>query len=296
MNPAWVCVWGGITVVAIILSASVVAAIGLQAAPSASTVDLFCRGRGDRFVTTQVQVRQSDGTMKNQSNSRRVPFDDAIRIKVAGNSGEALIPDAMLGDDDQRGWHEIKKLEVTPSTIAGKVYFGWLFSPVMSLNRETGTLRITGSLANFSGSCTPYTGQSMARAPRAAPSRMAGSAAPAGGDARDAARAAAARAGSRDAARSAAVKADLAFRLFNASSESIVEFAMMGASGTPSANWFRTSGPLAANLFRKMNFSTGTTCTHIVRVTFAGGGRTTRPINFCGKNILYVSNDDIWIE
>ncbi|KMS58849.1 MULTISPECIES: hypothetical protein [Sphingobium] len=283
--------------VAIILSASIVAAIGLQAAPSVSTVDLFCRGRGDRFVTTQIKVRQSDGTMKNQSNSRRVPFDDAIRIKVAGDSGEALIPDAMLGDDDQRGWHEIKKLEVTPSMIAGKVYFGWLFSPVMSLNRETGTLRITGSLANFSGSCTPYTGQSMARVPRAASARVAGSAPmPAGGDARASARAAAERAGSRDAARSAAVKADLAFRLFNASSESIVEFAMMGASGTPSANWFRTSGPLAANLFRQMNFSTGTTCTHTVRVTFAGGGRTTRPINFCGKNILYVSNDDIWIE
>jgi hypothetical protein len=45
-----------------------------------------------------------------------------------------------------------------------------------------------------------------------------------------------------------------------------------------------------------MNFAAGTACTHTVRVTFAGGGRTTRPINFCGKNILYVSNDDIWIE
>ncbi|MES2173953.1 MAG: hypothetical protein V4523_08420 [Pseudomonadota bacterium] len=56
------------------------------------------------------------------------------------------------------------------------------------------------------------------------------------------------------------------------------------------------SGPLAAHLFRKMNVGTGTTCTHTVRVIFGDGGRTTRPINFCGKNILYVSNDDIWIE
>lgn len=279
--------------VAIIMSASVVAAIGLQAAPAVAPVDLFCMGRGDRFVTTQIKVRQPDGSMKAKSDSQRVPFNGAIRLKIAGDSGQALIPDAMLGNDEQSGWHDIKKLAVESPMITGKITFGWLFSPVMTLNTDTNTLRITGSMANFSGNCTRYTGQVAPRAPRYAapayasspPSPAGAGTRPAGGDQPD----------PRAVARAAAMKADLAFRLFNSSGESIVELIMIGKTGTPSGNWLK-SGAVMPNGFRNLNFANGSSCSHTVRVTFAGGGRTTRPIDFCGKNTLYVSNNDMWIE
>ena len=47
---------------------SVLLAAALQSsAPSTGAVDLFCRGNGDRFVTTQTKVRQVDGSIKTLS-------------------------------------------------------------------------------------------------------------------------------------------------------------------------------------------------------------------------------------
>ena len=282
---------------------SVLLAAALQSsAPSTGAVDLFCRGNGDRFVTTQTKVRQVDGSIKTLTDNRRVPFDSAIRIRIVNGKGQALIPDQMLADDDPRGWHEIKKLAVTGQTITGKVHFNWQYSPVLTLDRRSSVLKITGSMANFMGRCgafdprtsiMPAPGRRQARPGYASPS------APNAGygqDSRSAARAMAGRAGSREAARGAALKADLAFRLFNASNVPIVELAMIGTNGTPSANWLKGGVRVAPQTFKAMTFAAGRACTHRVRITYANGTRAVQSINFCGKDVLYANGGDLWAE
>jgi hypothetical protein len=291
-------------VVALTGSALLIAAMQ-SAAPSGAAIDLFCRGNGDRFVTTQTKVRQVDGSVKTLTNSGRIPFTSAIRIKVANGTGQALIPNEMLADDDPRGWHAIKKLAVTNESVNGKVYFNWLFSPVMSLDRRSGVLRINGSMANFTGRCTAYDPRTSRMPPPARrPSQPGGyasgpSGTPPGGygnDSRSAARAMAGRANARDSARSAAIKADLAFRLFNASNLAIVEVVMVGPNGVASKNWLRAGERVAPQAFRAMNFATAKTCNHKVRITYADGSRAFQPINFCGKDILFASGRDVWAE
>lgn len=121
--------------------AAVFTAAAAQVAPaSAASIDLLCQGQGDRFVL----------------NRERARMRTAIRVRVLNGKGEAFLPDDLLGDDDARGWHEIRNLAVTPEKIGGKIYFSWLFSPVMSLDRQSGTLAVSGSLANFSGSCARW--------------------------------------------------------------------------------------------------------------------------------------------
>lgn len=119
--------------------ALVLTALGQQSASGAAPIDLFCEGRGDRY---------EDGA--------RPQVRTAMRIKVAGGSGQALVPDDLLAPDDARGWHELKNLSVTPDQIKGKITFSWIFAPVFTLDRGTGVLTVTGSLANFSGTCRPF--------------------------------------------------------------------------------------------------------------------------------------------
>jgi hypothetical protein len=213
----------------------------------------------------------------------------------------------MLADDDPRGWHAIKKLAVTNEAVNGKVYFNWLFSPVMSLDRRSGVLRINGSMANFSGKCTAYDPRtSRMPAPVRRPDRPGGyasapSGSPSGGggygsDSRSAARAMAGQVNARDNARSAAMKADLAFRLFNASRLPIVEVVMVGANGVASKNWLKAGERVAPQAFRSMNFAAAKTCSHSVRITYADGSRAFQPVNFCGKDTLFANGRDVWAE
>ncbi len=302
--------------------AAAVALTASMQATSALDADLYCRGRGDRFVTTTTKVRNPDGSFTNRTDNSRVPFTGPIHVRVAGGAGQAMIPDDMLADDDARGWHELKKLQVTDRSITGKIYFNWLFSPVFSIDRATGTMTVDGSLAKFSGTCDPYdprtatmrSSRLQAPAPRYAqqggytppssysppPSNYGGSSArytpPAAQDPRAAARAAAARANVRATANSAALKADLAFRLFNSSRVPITNFVMLSASGSSSKNWLRPGESVAPQAFRNMNFATGSACRHNTQITFANGARLNQSIDYCRKDILYVSDRDMWIE
>jgi len=279
--------------------------VAAQAAtPASQDADLFCRGRGDRLVTTQTKIRKEDGTIVNRSEQGRVPFTGAIHLRVAGGTGQAMLPSGMLGPEDTAGWHEVKKLAVTGQTITGKIYFDWLYSPVMTVNRATGTMTVSGSLSNFSGTCARYDPRT-AKMPPAAPRPATASQSVGGGaqytpppssDPRAAARRLAGQTDARATARGAAMKADLAFRLFNASATPISEFVMMGTSGKPSANWLRAGERVAPSLFRSLNFANSQVCTHTARVTFANGAKLLRPINFCGKNTLFVSDRDMWME
>ena len=106
---------------------------------STGAVDLFCRGNGDRFVTSQTKVRQVDGSIKTLTDNRRVPFTSAVRVKVANGSGQALIPDDMLADDDPRGWHAIKKLAVTNESITVTAYKGSTSCGSGSISGGSGT-------------------------------------------------------------------------------------------------------------------------------------------------------------
>jgi hypothetical protein len=261
----------------------------LQAAPSAAPIDLFCMGRGDRFVTTQIQVRKADGTIANQTKNDRIPFDDAVRVKIAGDSGEALIPDAMLGNDNARGWHEMKKLVFAPSLITGKIYFDWLFSPVMTLNLATGTLRISGSLANFSGTCSPYTGQVAPRSRRYVPPSAMAAPLTSGMDPRAAARAKAAQVQQQGSGQLATLK----FDVFNSGTLPIASINSV-TSGTVGTNWI-TQKAIDPSTFRNFTFNNAQ-CSRNVKVMFSSGASITRPINFCGKKRLYVSNTDLWAE
>lgn len=279
------------------LFASAAAFAAVQsAAPGGGAIDLFCRGRGDRTVTEETRLVARDGSTTRRSETRQEPFASAIRIRVVGETGQALIPDAMLADDDARGWHDIRKLDVTPTAIKGKIDFNWLFSPVMVLDRGTGTLRISGSMANFSGDCTRFDPRtSIMAAPRpAVTARPAASAAP--GDPHAAARAMAGQTDARQAARSAALKADMAFRLFNAGKQPITELVMIDRAGTASRNWLRAGESVAPQAFRAMNFAHPATCGFTVRVTYADTSRAVRPIDFCGKDVLYANGQDLWAE
>lgn len=267
-----------------------------QNAAGSDALDLVCRGNGDRFVSTQTKVRQVDGSVKTLTNNAREPFRDAVRIRVVNGVGQAFIPNAMLADDDTRGWHDIKKLSVTGEEIKGKVEFNWLFSPVMTLDRRSRILKISGSMANFMGNCTPYSAQAanrpMANA-RTVPSRTNPRAA--ARSAPDPRRAARAMAGRTD-AQSAAINADLAFRLFNADHLPITQFVIIAANGTPSKNWLKGGERVAPEAFKPLRFFTAKTCNHNVRITYADGQIANQQINFCGKDILYASGTDIWAE
>lgn len=286
-------------------SALLFTAAAQAAAPAALDADLFCRGRGDRLVTTQTKIRKEDGTIVNRSEQGRVPFTGAIHLRVAGGTGQAMLPGGMLGPDDTAGWHEVKKLALTDQKITGKIYFDWLYSPVMTVDRATGTMKVDGSLSTFSGTCARYdprTAKMPAAAPRPAmaPRTVSSGGAqytpPPSSDPRAAARRLASQTDARSTARSAAMKADLAFRLFNASATPISELVMMGTSGKPSANWLRAGERVGPSLFRSLNFANTQVCTHTARITFANGAKVQRPINFCGKNTLFVSDRDMWIE
>lgn len=142
--------------IGMVAAAALLAPLAQQATSEAGApIDLFCQGRGDRYV-----------------NGNRPQVTTAIRIKIAGNSGQALVPDELLSPDDARGWHDLKNLNVSEDRIDGKITFSWIFAPVFSIDRRTKVMRMTGSLANFSGTCRPYDPRT-ARMP-VAPSRPAG--------------------------------------------------------------------------------------------------------------------------
>ena len=115
-----------------------------------------------------------------------------------------------------------------------------------------------------------------------------------GANDRAAARQRAATADRRQTAREAALKQDLKFRLFNASSGTITGFAML-KGGNSSSNWLKGKS-VAAGQFRPLTFFSGTSCSHNTRVTFASGRTATQMINYCGKDVLYVSDNEIWAE
>lgn len=296
------------------ITAAVALTAAMQAAtPSTLDADLYCRGRGDRSVTTTTKVRNADGSITNRTDNSGVAFTGPIHLRVAGGTGQAMIPDDMLADDDARGWHELKKLQVTERSITGKIYFGWLYSPVFSIDRGTGTMTVDGSLSKFSGTCARYdprtatmrSSRLQTAAPRIAspggytppPARYnppATSATrytpPPSQDPRAAARAMAAR------ANGAAVKADLAFRLFNSSATPITEFVMLSNSGVPSKNWLSAGEVVRPQAFRTMNFANSAVCVHNTRITFANGARLNQTLNYCRKDVLYVADRDMWVE
>jgi hypothetical protein len=88
--------------------------------------------------------------------------------------------------------------------------------------------------------------------------------------------------------------ADRSFRLFNASTGIITGFATIGGNGSVSGNWIVT--PVAKGAFKPLTFASATACRHTARITFATGRTTTKSLDFCGKDILYVSNKDLWTE
>ncbi len=89
-------------------------------------------------------------------------------------------------------------------------------------------------------------------------------------------------------------RGQLRFRVFNGSTGTITGYAMINSNGSASANWLRA--PIAPQAFRSLASTPNAVCSQSARVTFANNRTTTRPVDLCGKTILYVSNTDIWAE
>jgi hypothetical protein len=96
-------------------------------------------------------------------------------------------------------------------------------------------------------------------------------------------------------ARLDAKKADMAFKVFNGTSFNIVDVRMIKADNS-AVNILKT--PIGPGQFRSIVFKTGESrCRQQTRVTLVSGLTWNKMIDYCGgKNILYVTRDDMWIE
>ena len=94
---------------------------------------------------------------------------------------------------------------------------------------------------------------------------------------------------------SQAKKTDMAFKVFISSSRPVTHFQTVGAS-TVSSNWLKTPVPVGG--CRGLVFKSGeAACSQRTRITFLGGTTREGVINYCGgKDVLYVTNSEIWIE
>jgi hypothetical protein len=120
------------------------------------SIDLLCRGDGERFQQTELKRRDKDGKTVSKWVRDRIPFYGAVELRVRGATAQARVPNGMLAEYDEGGWREVRKLVVTDDKIDGKIHFGVLYAPVMTISRVTGEIAISGSMSNFSGSCEPY--------------------------------------------------------------------------------------------------------------------------------------------
>ncbi|MET0369887.1 MAG: hypothetical protein ABW039_00770 [Sphingobium sp.] len=113
--------------------------------------------------------------------------------------------------------------------------------------------------------------------------------APSATDERAAARAKAARA-----QQAPAGPLNLKLKVFNSGTVPVASMNTIAPSGSVGPNWLKEA-PIAVSAFRTFTF-TNAACTRTLRITFSTGASLSRPLNFCGKTTLYISNRDMWVE
>lgn len=128
----------------------------LQAPPS---LELTCGGGGS---TIQEDVATVYGA-QNSGNSawptvhdkRSEPFQDRVEVRIAGNEGKIRLPGTMLpaiqsGDD---GWVRLSDLSLTEGSITGSATVNLMSRPKVHIDRNTGTIRISGRAGFYNGTC-----------------------------------------------------------------------------------------------------------------------------------------------
>jgi hypothetical protein len=82
-------------------------------------------------------------------------FQDRVEVRIAGNEGRIRLPGMMLplvqGGDD--GWLELRDLKLTDDAITGSAAVNLMSRPKVHIDRNTGTIRISGRAGSYSGTC-----------------------------------------------------------------------------------------------------------------------------------------------
>lgn len=134
---------------AVIIALAVVTSALPAQAQQPLSLDLSCPGSGD----AQEMVRNHAKRDKDDPGyvSRRRPVTGTARVRIRGDMGEVLLPQAYVVDGE---WRQIKKMVVSDDAIRGKVQVALLASGTLAIDRRTGILTLTTGMNGFTGQCT----------------------------------------------------------------------------------------------------------------------------------------------
>ena len=125
---------------------------------AAAPLELKCDGSGiaTREDVATVYGAQNSGnsawpTMHARETSR---FEDRVTVRIIGGESRIRLPGTMLpaaGSGD--GWFTLGKLEMSERSITGFAAVDAMSRPKVHIDRQTGTIRIQGRSASYSGTC-----------------------------------------------------------------------------------------------------------------------------------------------
>ena len=124
-----------------------------------SSLELTCGGGGTAIredVATVYGAQNSGKSAWPTMHAKdREAFQDRVEVRIAGSEGRIRLPGMMLhlvqGGDD--GWVELSDLKLTDGTITGSAAVNLMSRPKVHIDRNTGTIRISGRAGSYSGTC-----------------------------------------------------------------------------------------------------------------------------------------------
>ncbi|NIJ18770.1 hypothetical protein FHS95_000439 [Sphingomonas naasensis] len=128
----------------------------LLSAP-ATPLELACRGGGiatREDVATVYGAQNSGNSAWPSAHARETGrFEGPVALRIAAGESHIRLPAAMLPADAQGGWLALGKLEMDDGAITGFAAIDPMSRPKVHIDRATGTIRISGRLASYSGTC-----------------------------------------------------------------------------------------------------------------------------------------------
>lgn len=134
--------------------------IGMMAAPAIAaddgTIDLICVGTASK----DQEVGTIGSLLSGESNVQRVDSADSVRFHLTpSDTGTALLPKRLQSaykEANDDGSFPLLKVARTRDEITGQIRLHAMYKPKFRLDRISGIVTITGTIADFSGKCEPY--------------------------------------------------------------------------------------------------------------------------------------------
>lgn len=122
-------------------------------------LELTCGGGGSAIredVATVYGAQNSGNSAWPTAHDKRSEsFRDRVEVRIAGNQGRIRLPGSMLpaiqsGDDR---WVELRNLKLTERSITGSAAVNLMSRPKVHIDRNSGTIRISGRAGSYDGTC-----------------------------------------------------------------------------------------------------------------------------------------------